>query len=210
MTRTRMSPVKCGLCVQRCAAGALCTLLLLSGSSWPASVPDAKSLTAILLIARDTLPDTDFADSVVLVMNNLGPAPVGIIINRPMPVPVSHLFPDLKRLAKLPDKLYFGGPVDLESVWFLFRAAAPPEHAVQACDGVYLSADRQLLLQLLGRDKPMDGLRIFVGHAGWAPGQLEAEIERHDWTSRRAEKEAIFNGKSEHPWPSSQAPKLSI
>jgi putative transcriptional regulator len=30
------------------------------------------------------------------------------------------------------------------------------------------------------------------GHAGWAPGQLEAEIERHDWTSKRAEMEAIF------------------
>jgi putative transcriptional regulator len=209
MTRTQMSPVSSGLCVQRYAAGALSALLLLSGSSWPASAPDAKSLTSILLVARDTLPDSDFADSIVLVMNNLGPAPIGIIINRPMPVPVSHLFPDLKRLAKAPDKLYFGGPVDLESVWFLFRAAAPPEHAVQACDGVYLSADRQLLLQLLGRDKPMDGLRIFVGHAGWAPGQLEAEIERHDWTSRRAEKEAIFGGKSEHPWPSPQAPKLS-
>jgi putative transcriptional regulator len=209
MTQTRTAPVSSGLCVRRYAAGALCALLLLSGSSWPASAPEAESLTAILLIARDTLPDSDFADSVVLVMNNLGPAPVGIIINRPMPIPVSHLFPDLKRLAKAPDKLYFGGPVDFESVWFLFRAATPPEHAVQACDGVYLSADRQLLLQLLGRDKPMDGLRIFVGHAGWAPGQLEAEIERHDWTSRRAEKEAIFSGKSEHPWPSPQAPKLS-
>ena len=32
-------------------------------------------------------------------MNNLGPAPVGIIINRPMPIPVSRLFPDLKRLG---------------------------------------------------------------------------------------------------------------
>jgi putative transcriptional regulator len=209
MTRTRKSPVICGLCVQCYVVGVLCTLLLLSGSSWPAPAPDAKSLTSILLIARDTLPDSDFAESVVLVMNNLGPAPIGIIINRPMPVPVSHLFPDLKRLAKMPDKLYFGGPVDLESVWFLYRAATPPEHGVQACDGVYLSADRQLLLQLLGRDKPMDGLRIFVGHAGWAPGQLEAEIERHDWTSKRAEKEAIFNGKSEHPWPAPQAPKLS-
>jgi putative transcriptional regulator len=209
MMQTRMSPVNSGLHVRRCAAGALCALLLLSGSSRSASAPDAKSLTAILLIARDTLPDSDFADSIVLVMNNLGPAPVGLIINRPMPVPVSHLFPDLKRLAKLPDKLYFGGPVDVESVWFLFRAATPPEHAVQACDGVYLSADRQLLLQLLGRDKPMDGLRIFAGHAGWAPGQLEAEVERHDWTSKRAEKEAIFNGKSEHPWPAAQTPKLS-
>ena len=204
-----MSPVSSGFCVQRYAAGALCALLLLSGSSWPASAPDAKSLTAILLIARNDLPDSDFADSVVLVMNNLGPAPVGIIINRPMPIPVSRLFPDLKRLAKVPDKVYFGGPVDFGSVWFLFRAATPPEHAVQACDGVYLSADRQLLLQLLGRVKPMDSLRIFVGHSGWAPGQLEAEIERRDWTLKRAETAAIFSGKSEHPWPSPQAPKLS-
>ena len=106
--------------------------------------------------------------------------------------------------------MYFGGPVEFGSVWFLFRAAAPPEHAIQACDGVYLSADRQLLLQLLGRNKPMDGLRIFLGHAGWAPGQLEAEIERHDWTSKRAEMEAIFNGKSEHPWPAPRHPTHSI
>jgi len=201
--------VRSGLCHQRYVAGALCALLLLSGSSWPASAPDAKPLTAILLIARDDLRDSNFADSIVLVMNNLGPAPVGIIINRPMSIPVSRLFPDLERLAQLRDKVYFGGPIDLESVWFLFRAATPPEHAVQACDGVYLSADRQLLFQLLGRDKPMDNLRIFVGHAGWAPGQLEAEIDRRDWTLKRAETEAIFSGKSEHPWPSPRAPKLS-
>jgi putative transcriptional regulator len=200
--------MRSGFC-PRYVAGALCALLLLSGSSWPLAAPDAKPLTAILLVARNALPDSDFADSVVLVMNNLGPAPVGIIINRPMPIPVSSLFPDLKRLAKVPDKLYYGGPVDFGSVWFLFRAAKPPERAIQACDGVYLSADRQLLLQLLGRDKPMDGLRIFVGRAGWAPGQLEAEIARRDWTSKPAEVEAIFGSRSEHPWPSSQGPKLS-
>jgi hypothetical protein len=149
-----MSPVSSGFCLQRYAAGALCAFLLLSGSSWPASAPDAKPLTAILLIARDDLPDPDFADSIVLVMNNLGRAPVGFIINRPMSILVSRLFPDLKRLAQVRDKVYFGGPVDFGSVWFPFRAATPPEHAVQACDGVYLSADRQLL----GRDKPMDSL----------------------------------------------------
>ena len=201
------SPVRSGFCPQRYVVGALCALLLLAGSSWPASDPDTKPLTAILLIARDDLPDSNFADSVVLVMNNLGSGPIGIIINRPMPIPVSRLFPDLKRLAKVRDKVYFGGPVDFGSVWFLFRAAAPPEHAIQACDGVYLSADRQLLLQLLGRDNPLDSLRIFVGHAGWAPGQLEAEIAQRDWTLKRAEMEAIFSDKSEHTWPSPQAPK---
>ena len=198
-----------GFCLQRCVAGALGALLLLSGSSWPTSAADPKPLTAILLVARDDLPDSQFADSVVLVMNNLGPAPVGIIINRPMPISVSQLLADLEHLAPVRDKVYFGGPVEFGSVWFLFRATTRPEHAIQACDGVYLSADRQLLLQLLGRDNPMDGLRIFLGHAGWAPGQLETEIANGDWTPRRAEPEVIFSGKSEHSWPTSQVPKRS-
>jgi putative transcriptional regulator len=190
--------------------GALCALLLMCGPSWPASGADTKPLNAILIVARDDLPDSIFAHSIVLVMNNLGPGPIGIVINRPTPIPVSQMFPDIEPLAQVRDKVYFGGPVDVESVWFLFRAAAPPEHAIQACDGVYLSADRDLLLQLLGRNKPMDGLRIFLGHAGWAPGQLEAEIERHDWTSKRAEVDAIFSGKPEFPWPPPQDPAHSI
>jgi putative AlgH/UPF0301 family transcriptional regulator len=92
-------------------------------------------------------------------------------------------------------------------VWFLFRASKAPAHAIRACDGVYLSASRDLLLRLLDRDKPMDGLRIFMGHAGWGAGQLEAEIARGDWTLSRAEPDTIFSSKSAHPWPGSQAPK---
>jgi putative transcriptional regulator len=163
-------------------------------------------LTAILLVAHSDLRDPNFADSVVLVMNNLGPAPIGLVVNRPTEIPVARLFPDLKRLAQLHDKLYFGGPVELESVWFLFRAAKPPQHAIQAFSGIYLSASRELLLQLLGREKPMDGLRIFIGHSGWAPGQLEAEIARGDWTLDHADPGVIFEGKSEHPWPAPEDP----
>jgi putative transcriptional regulator len=185
-------------------AGVLGALLLLGGASWPTAADDAKPLTAILLVAQGELRDPNFADSVVLVMNNLGPAPIGLVVNRPTEIPVARLFPDLKHLAPLHDKVYFGGPVDLESVWFLFRAAKPPQHAIQAFGGIYLSSSRELLVHLLGRDKPMDGLRIFIGHSGWAPGQLEAEIARGAWTLERAEADAIFKGKSEHPWPTPQ------
>jgi len=190
--------------------GVACALLLLLGTQWATYAEEPKPLTAIFLIARPDLPDPNFADSVLLVMNNLGPGPVGIIVNRPTHVAVSELFPDQKRLARLHDKVYYGGPVEFGSVWFLFRAAKPPEHATQAFGGVCLSANRELLLRLLSRDKPMDGLRIFIGHAGWAQGQLEAEIDRGDWSLERADSDAIFNRKSEHPWPESQAPKLSI
>jgi putative transcriptional regulator len=171
------------------------------------STPASPHLTAILLTAHGNLPDPDFADSVVLVMNNLAPAPVGVIVNRPTKVSVAELFPDLKRLAPLHAKVYFGGPVELDTVWFLFRASKPPKHAIRAFADVWLSADRDLLLTLLTRDKPMDALRLFLGHSGWAPGQLEAEIKNGDWTLGTADPNTIFSTKSNHPWPSSQTPK---
>jgi putative transcriptional regulator len=180
---------------------AVCAFLLVFGMSWLASAEDAKPVTAILLVARAELPDPNFKDAVVLVLNNIAPVPAGLIVNRPTRIAVSSLFPELDRLAKLDDKVYFGGPVEIGSVSFLFRADAPPEHATQVVDGVYLSANEELLRKLLGREKPMEGLRIFVGHSGWGPGQLQAEIARGDWTLAPAETGAIFDGKSEHPWP---------
>lgn len=191
----------------RCTlAGALAAFLLQSGVPRVAIAAGSRPLTAILLVARARLPDPNFADAVVLVMNNLGPAPVGVIINRPTPVTVAKLFPGLKDLARLHDKVYFGGPIDMGSVWYLFRASAPPRRAIRTCDGVYLSADREQLLELLRREKPMEGLRIFVGHAGWGPGQLEGEIAQKDWTLEHAAAAAIFGGKPDAPWPTPPAP----
>ncbi len=206
MTAHAMPPGRSASWLPRCAGA----LVLLLASSWPASGEDPKPLTAIILVARSELPDPNFADSVLLVMNNLGPAPIGIIVNRPTHVAVAELFPDIKRLSRLQDKVYYGGPVAFGSVWFLFRAATAPPHSIKAVDGVCLSADRDLLLQLLGRDKPMEGLRIFVGHAGWAPGQLEDEINRGDWTLGRANAEAIFNAKPGHSHPKPQIPQSTI
>ena len=190
-------------------AAAVCTLLLL-GTSWQTSASDAKPSTAILIVAQAQVTDPNFADSVVLVMNNLGPAPVGIITNRPTPVPLSRLFPNLKGLAQVQDKLYFGGPVDFGSVWFLFHATSRPERAIQVLDGVYLSASQALLLQLLSRNKPTEGLRIFVGHAGWTADQLKAEIKSGAWMLKRADADAIFKPQPEAPWPASQTPGRGI
>ena len=179
----------------------LCVILLVFGMSWPASADTAKPATTILIVARAGLPDPNFKDSAVLVMNNIAPAPAGLIVNRPTRTPVSELFPDMKRLAQLEDKLYFGGPVQIENVSFLFRADTAPEDAIQVLDGVYLSTNAELLRKLLGRDKPMEGLRIFIGYSGWGPGQLQNEIARGDWTLAPADIDAIFGGKSERAWP---------
>lgn len=215
-----MSPVTKAFCVRCCLAAALLGLLVSAG--WPrvsaaaaaapsAATPPARAplsqLTSILVVAQDVVSDPNFAGSIVVVMNNLGPAPIGIIINRPMPVSVSHFFPTLKRLAHVHDKVYYGGPVEFGTVWYLFRAKSAPAHAIRVCDGVYVSASHRLLLKLLARRKPMEGLRVFLGHAGWAPGQLQAEIEGGAWSPRRADAASIFAPRPLRPWPSRGTPK---
>jgi len=208
--------------MQRCLAAVLVAALLLSGSSRTTSAVGAaaapsvpgkaaagKSLTSIVLVAQDAVSDPNFGGSIVVVMNNLGPGPVGIIVNRPTPLSVARFFPKLKRLAQVPDKVYFGGPVEFDSVWFLFRAKTAPKSAdaIRVCDGVYVSDDDDLLLKLLARPRPMDGLRIFIGHAGWAPGQLQAEIEGGAWLPRLADADSIFNARPQLPWPAGKGPK---
>ena len=205
---------------QRYLAAALLVMLLLPGASLPASAAGApakpaattksapsKALTSILIVAQGLVSDPNFGGSVVVVMNNLGPAPVGIIINRPMPLTVARFFPKLKQLAQVPDRMYFGGPVEFGTVWYLFRAKTAPATAIRVCDGVYVSSDDKLLLKLLGRPNPMQGLRLFIGHAGWYPGQLQMEIQGGAWAPKRADADSIFNPEPKLPWPAASGPK---
>jgi putative transcriptional regulator len=168
----------------------------------PSSAQDREVSTTILLLARTELRDPNFAGSVVVVLNNIGPAPAGLIVNRPTRVTVARLFPDIASIAGRDDKVYFGGPVQVTSaVSFLFRSEVEPDNAARVLDGVYLSTDRKLLRDLLERDDPMEGLRVFVGYSGWSRGQLEAEIARGDWTLAPADADALFGNARERPWP---------
>lgn len=185
-------------------------LIALLGAGKLSSAAGPARMNAILLVARPNLhDDPTFTHAVVLVMNNLGPAPQGLIVNRPTPLPVAKLFPSVKALAKVPDRVYFGGPVNLDEVWFLIRASTPPQHAIQTCPGLYFSTSPALLKSLLSRRNPMENLRIFIGHAGWDPEQLRDEINDGAWKLERAQSATIFST-PEHAWPEESEPKNAI
>ena len=155
---------------------------------------------SIFLVARKDLPDPNFRDSVVLVTLGAQRGPVGVIVNRPIDVLLARVFEDIEGLRASRETLFFGGPVGPRQLNFLFRAKAAPEGAVEVLDGVYMSSSRELLRELLGRENPVDGLRVFAGFAGWAPGQLEAEIARGEWHVAPAEAKALFDRKPEGLW----------
>lgn len=166
--------------------------------AWPvlAEVP----VGAILLVARKDMPDPFFRNSVVLV-TNATVAPLGVIINKPTDVKLSKALPDEKALASREEKLFFGGPVAADELVFVFRADKRPEAALPIKDDLYFSTNKALLEKMLARDNPLDGLRIFAGHAGWGPGQLEGEIQRGDWYLAPADAGTVFSAKPEGLWP---------
>jgi putative transcriptional regulator len=164
-----------------------------------AALADDPSADAILLVARSDLPDPFFHDSVVLVTNAVV-APFGVIVNKPLKFKLSEAMPDVERMKKLDEKIFFGGPVQADDVLFVFRAAEAPQSALRIMEGVYMSGNRELLDSLLARDKPMEGLRVLAGHAGWSPGQLENEISRGDWALLPADAATIFSAKPDAIW----------
>jgi putative transcriptional regulator len=179
----------------------LCALFLLLGLVAPAFGDDAPPDKSILLVARKNLPDPFFRDSVVLITNYGGTAPFGVIVNRPTEITLASVLPDIERLRGRDEKLFFGGPVRPEGLLVVFRAATPPANAIKLFDDVYMSSNREVLRELLGRESPVEGLRVFAGHAGWAPGQLEAEIERSDWHLAPADVKTLFEKKPGSLWP---------
>jgi putative transcriptional regulator len=175
----------------------LCLLLALIG---PAAFADeASSMSSIFLVARKDLPDPNFRDSVVLITHR-GSAPVGVIINKPTKFSLGESLPDLEESPVREAKLYFGGPVNAQGVVGVFRAERRPDDSVEMLAGVYMSFSKEVLREVLGRKAPTNGVRVFAGHASWAPGQLEAEIARGDWHLARADAGTIFATKPETLW----------
>jgi putative transcriptional regulator len=161
-----------------------------------AAAADPASGRAEFLVARKGMPDPDFRDAVVLVTRRGPGGAVGFIVNHPTGIPLGKALPDAKRLQGVEDKLYFGGPVMRDVVIFMFRSAKARSGATEILPGVHASSDRPLLEELLARDKPTAGLRVFAGLAGWGPGQLESELDRGDWRRIPADAQSIFDG---HP-----------
>jgi len=163
----------------------------------------ARSLaaeTGELLVSRANLPDPNFADSVVLVTLGESAGTAGLILNRPTHVPVATLFPDMGKLASLPDTIWYGGPVAVQQIVFLVRADKPPRDSLEVMRGLYLSESADLLRELLGRAKPTEGLRIYAGSAGWMATQLESEMMRGDWHRLAGDPDIVFTRRPESLW----------
>lgn len=165
----------------------LVCLLLLAAPSYG---QQAGGTEPMLLVASTELQDPNFAQSVVLVLFPAGGWPTGVILNRPTRLTWTEAFPDEPTLRTRADPIYFGGPVRINALWFLFRQGTPQGNVLPVLDDLYLSADGELLDRLLEAHARVD--RFFVGYSGWAPSQLDMEIAQGAWHVLPVDLDAIL------------------
>lgn len=153
-----------------------------------------------LLIAGTALSDPNFAESVVLLLEAGPEGAGGVILNRPMPIQVSTVMPQIEELEGRSDVLHWGGPVEPGASLMLVRRGSEPSEGLKVLEGVYVVRSTESLRQLLLLGIPENDLRVFGGYAGWSPGQLEWEIANGGWRLRRASARWIFDVEPSELW----------
>lgn len=162
----------------------------------------AEVTAGSLLVATPRLADPNFERSVVLVLDHDANGSLGVVLNRPSPVPVGDVLEGWEDLATVPRVLFHGGPVATDSALAVAALPGLPAAGAPSADVdeepvgfrrlfgatgiVDLDTPTELLEAALAR------LRIFAGYAGWGAGQLDAEVEEGSWYVVPAEPEDVF------------------
>ncbi|MDA2930721.1 YqgE/AlgH family protein [Acidobacteria bacterium AH-259-O06] len=154
----------------------------------------------IFLVASPGMEDPRFRRTVILLLAHGQGGTMGLIINRATDIPLSHMLPELKTPGKDSHMLFFGGPVALNGLIFLTRSVKPPKGASHVMGDVYFSGDRKVLEKLLQGNKRTNELRLYLGHSGWAPGQLTSEIAHGGWQLVRADAHTVFEKDLDSIW----------
>lgn len=167
----------------------LAALLAATALLWLPQAGAQEGNRTLFLVARPGLPDPNFRESVVLITQNESGETAGVIINRPTNRSLASILPG-ERFKRFTEPVFFGGPVMSQGLFAVYRAEKRAGDSLAMLPGVYLSLQASTLDELI--QNPPQSIRFYSGLSGWAPGQLQAEIERGDWFVLNADADTVF------------------
>lgn len=135
-----------------------------------------------LLVANPGIYEPNFHRTLVFVLEHEEAGALGVVLNRPSETPVGSVLPEWSMVASPPDVLFVGGPVNENAIIGIAEAATDPVAESEGWAplwGGLATVDLQIDPLDLGVD--IARLRVFAGYSGWAPGQLEGELDSGMW-----------------------------
>ena len=96
--------------------------------------------------------------------------------------------------------VYTGGPVEIESGFILYISDQQTKNnALAVTPNISLSRESKLLKEISKGKGPKEYL-FLLGYAGWAPGQLEAELMDNSWLTVPGDINILFHTPDEAKW----------
>jgi putative transcriptional regulator len=137
-----------------------------------------------LLVASPALLDPSFLHTVVLLVEHDEEGALGLILNRPLPVALAQVCAEggMAYQGSEDATVWRGGPVDPQRGILLVQGGLPEEEDTVLDLTHFVSHRKDLLEALLG--DPTGRYRLFLGYAGWGPGQLDKELDMGAWIRR--------------------------
>lgn len=163
-----------------------------------------------LLVATPVLGDPHFSRTVVYLLEHDGGGTVGVIVNRPSRTPVGQVLPAWHEVVTGPQVVFGGGPVQPDGALCLAQLHEDGPGVRQVVDGIAtvdLDGDTTTIAGLSRR------MRVFAGHAGWSPGQLDAELLEGTWWVVPGSPDDLFSAAPHAMWSAvlrRQPPPLNI
>jgi putative transcriptional regulator len=175
------------------------------GQSSIASTED--TLTGQLLVAMPHMADPRFARSVVYLCAHSGEGAMGLVVNRLIDsLSFESLLEQLGVEATVPADMpvHFGGPVESSRGFVLHTTDYVQDSTLLIDDEIALTATIDVLKAIAAGEGPKQRV-LALGYAGWAAGQLDAEIQANGWLLVPADLDLVFGNGNDTKWTRSLA-----
>ncbi len=163
----------------------------------------SRFLTGQLLIAMPQMADPRFAQTVIYMCAHSDDGAMGLVINRQID---SISFPGLLKQLEIDApgandqiRVMFGGPVETGRGFVLHSPDYVQESTLMIEGDLGLTATMDILKDIASGSGPKRSL-LALGYAGWAPGQLDHEIQANGWLHAPAGADLIFNDNIDSKW----------
>lgn len=152
-----------------------------------------------ILLAEPFMLDPNFKRSAVLLCDHSKEdGSVGFILNKPLQTKIDELIDEFPAFDA---EVYFGGPVQVDTVHYLHTAGRLLEDSIEVSKGVYWGGDFEKLKFLVAQEliRP-NQIRFFVGYSGWSEGQLDDEMNYGSWVVANMDVNYVFQSEAATLW----------
>lgn len=155
----------------------------------------------ILLIADPFLKDPNFLRTVVFLCEHKDEGSFGFVLNRKYENTLDELIPELDG-HHLP--VYYGGPVQMDTIHFLHQYPDEIPGGQEVVKGVYWGGDFEAVIDMVKNDHiDSNKIRFYIGYSGWSNGQLADEMNEKTWLTVEATRKLVFHRNYQEIWKDS-------